>query len=189
MNRGSMTGWGHRDGAGRARRMVRGMTVAAAHGRLRLSCRLLAGTGSVLLAVTTLSHTARAQAGCRAQDVRIELSARQVGLMVGYMWGRGVLHDGAHVYPFSVRGGGMLSLGGARVSGQGCVRNLARIRDFNGTYWTVGGTATLGHGATGIDMENARGVDIRFSGRSHGAQLSGQVSRLYFHLAANAVQP
>ncbi|MDT8872853.1 hypothetical protein RAA17_21580 [Komagataeibacter rhaeticus] len=115
-----------------------GMTVAAAHGRLRLSCRLLAGTGSVLLAVTTLSHTARAQAGCRAQDVRIELSARQVGLMVGYMWGRGVLHDGAHVYPFSVRGGGMLSLGGARVSGQGCVRNLARIRDFNGTYWTVG---------------------------------------------------
>ena len=188
MNRGSMTGWWRCDGAGRAR-MARNAATAPAQGRLRLSCRFLAGAGAVLLAITARSHTAHAQAGCGDHDVRIELSARQVGVMVGYMWGRGILHDGPHAYPFTVHGGGMLSLGGARLSGQGCVRNLARIRDFNGTYWTVGGTATLGHGTAGIDMENARGVDIQFSGRSHGAQLSGQVSRLSFRLAANAAQP
>ncbi|WP_231850412.1 hypothetical protein [Komagataeibacter medellinensis] len=184
MNRGSMTGWWRCNGAGSAHGAG---GVWWMRGRAGLSYRFVAGACSVLLALTTLSHAARA--ACGEHDVRIELSARQVGVMVGYMWGRGVLHDGPHAYPFTVRGGGMLSLGGARMSGLGCVRNLARIRDFNGTYWTVGGTATLGRGTTGIDMENARGVDIQFAGRSHGAQLSGQVSRLYFRLAARQAQP
>ncbi|MCE2564531.1 hypothetical protein [Komagataeibacter sp. FNDCF1] len=174
--------WWRGNGAGSAPRRVFPC-------RGHLLGHVLGGVGLFALGACVVSHPARAYAECGAGDARIDLSVRQVSFMVGYVWGRGVLHDGVHDYPFTVRGGGMLSLGGAGLSGQGCVHNLARVSDFNGTYWTIGGTATIGHGPVGIVMENARGVDIRFSGRSHGAQLSGQVSRLHFHMQADRVQP
>ena len=73
----------------------------------------------------------------------------------------------------------MLSFGSASFVGTGCVRNLGRLKDLNGTYWTIGGDIAIGRGSIGIDMENARGVDIAFSGQAHGAHVAGQISRLY----------
>ncbi|GCE88713.1 hypothetical protein MSKU15_0314 [Komagataeibacter diospyri] len=139
--------------------------------------------GLLALAGFLASHgMARAQAGCADTDARIDMSAHQVGAGIGYLWGKGTLYDGTHTYPFTVRGGGAFSLGGIALSGQGCVRNLPRVRDFNGTYWTVGGTATLHHGTAGVVMENAHGVDINLKAKTRGAQVSGQVGRLSFHL-------
>ncbi|MCE2579451.1 hypothetical protein NO263_02585 [Gluconacetobacter entanii] len=132
--------------------------------------------------MTPLFLGTAAHAQCARSDAVIDMSAHQVGAGIGYLWGHGTLSDGAHSYRFTVRGGGALSLGGVSLSGRGCVRNLARVQDFNGTYWTVGGTATMNHGTAGIVMENGKGTDIDFHARTHGAQLSGQVSRLSFRL-------
>ncbi|WP_133258733.1 hypothetical protein [Novacetimonas cocois] len=137
-----------------------------------------------LMGFLLVHGTVQAREACASPDVRLTLSARQIGVGVGYLWGHGTLSEGGQTYRFTVRGGGMLSLGGMTLSGQGCARNLARLQDFNGTYWTVGGTATIHHGTAGIVMENARGVDIHLHANTRGAQLSGQVSRLSFHLTA-----
>ncbi|POF62834.1 hypothetical protein [Novacetimonas maltaceti] len=144
---------------------------------------------SALMIPLLLGVTTRAQAQCTRADAVIDMSARQVGIGIGYLWGHGTLSDRTHVYRFTVRGGGALSLGGASLSGRGCVRNLARVQDFNGTYWTVGGTATLHRGTAGIVMENGRGIDIDFHARTRGAQLSGQVSRLSFRLTPQPPAP
>ena len=138
-------------------------------------------TGLLALASFLALH-GTAQAACEATDARIELSAHHIAVGVGYMWGRGTLYDGTHAYPFTIRGGGMPSVGGMTLSGQGCVRNLARLQDFNGTYWSVGGTATIHHGTAGLVMENGRGVDINLVADTRGAFLSGQIARLSFRL-------
>ncbi|MBL7232604.1 hypothetical protein [Komagataeibacter oboediens] len=139
--------------------------------------------GLLALAGFLASHgTAHAQTGCADTDAWIDMSAHQVGAGIGYLWGQGTLHDGTNHYRFRVRGGGALNIGGIALSGRGCVRNLARVQDFNGTYWTAGGSATIHHGTTGVVMENARGVDINLHAQTRGAQLSGQVGRLSFRL-------
>ncbi|MBV1829189.1 hypothetical protein HNW77_03405 [Komagataeibacter sp. AV436] len=138
-------------------------------------------TGLVALASSLALH-GTAQATCAATDARIELSAHHVAVGVGYVWGQGTLYDGTHAYPFTIKGGGIPSVGGMALSGQGCVRNLGRLQDFNGTYWSVGGTATIHHGTAGLVMENGRGVDINLAARTRGALLSGQVARLSFRL-------
>lgn len=136
-----------------------------------------------LIAVLILSGQAMAKTACNtASDGQIEISMKEVGVAIGYMWGRGTLTYGGQRYPISVKGGGALALGGATVSGTGCIRNLSRLVDFEGTYWTVGGDIAVGSGPAGIVMENAKGVDISFSGHADGAHLSGQISRLYFKL-------
>ena len=134
-------------------------------------------TGLVVLASSLVFH-GTAQAACEATDARIELSAHHVAAGIGYVWGQGTLYDGTHAYPFTIRGGGMPSVGGMVMRAQGCVRNLGHLQDFNGTYWSVGGTATIHHGTAGLVMENARGVDINLVASTRGAFLSGQVARL-----------
>lgn len=136
-----------------------------------------------LIVASTLSGQAMAKTACdTASDGQIEISMKEVGAAIGYMWGRGTLTYGGQRYPISVKGGGALALGGAKVTGTGCVRNLSRLVDFEGTYWTIGGDAAVGSGPVGIVMENAKGVDMSFSGHAHGAHLSGQISRLYFKI-------
>lgn len=135
-----------------------------------------------LMMTLCLGNTALARAQCARPDIVMDMSAHQVSAGIGYLWGHGTLSDGAHVYRFTVRGGGAPGLGGMSMSGRGCVRNLARVQDFNGTYWTIGGTATLYRGTAGIVMENGRGIDIDFHGHTRGVQLSGQISRLSFRI-------
>ncbi|MFT8676105.1 MAG: hypothetical protein ABF990_13605 [Acetobacter sp.] len=135
-----------------------------------------------LLLALPLSGQAIAAKPCSPDDGRLELSMHGVSIAVGYMWGRGTLSYAGRTYPVSIKGGGMLSFGSASFVGTGCVRNLGRLKDFNGTYWTIGGDVALGRGPVGIDMENARGVDIAFSGHAHGAHVAGQISRLYLSI-------
>lgn len=133
-------------------------------------------------AILALSGTAKAHAVCKSTDPIIEFTARHIAIGFGYLWGHGTLYDGPHKYSLTIRGGGMPGVGGILLEGTGCVRNLARITNFNGTYWTVGGTATINHGTAGIVMENAQGVDIQINAKTKGAQLSGQIGRLCLHL-------
>lgn len=136
-----------------------------------------------LIVASTLCGQAMAKTACdTASDGQIEISMKEVGAAIGYMWGHGTLTYGGQRYPISVKGGGALALGSATVTGSGCVRNLSRLVDFEGTYWTVGGDVAIGSGPAGIVMENAKGVDMSFSGNTHGAHLSGQISRLYFKI-------
>lgn len=136
-----------------------------------------------LFVVSALSGQVMAKTACNtASDGQIEITMQEVGVAIGYMWGRGTLTYGGQRYPISVKGGGAFALGSAKVTGTGCIRNLSRLVDFEGTYWTVGGDVAIGAGPAGIVMENAKGVDMSFSGHANGAHLSGQISRLYFKL-------
>ncbi len=136
-----------------------------------------------LIMALALSGQAMAKTACNtASDGQIELSMQEVGAAIGYMWGRGTLIYGGQRYPISVKGGGAFALGGAKVTGKGCIRNLSRLVDFEGTYWTIGGDIAVGGGPAGIVMENAKGVDMSFSGHANGVHLSGQISRLYFKI-------
>ena len=143
-------------------------------------------TGLVsLIMASALAGQAMAKTACdTASDGQIEISMQEVGAAIGYMWGHGTLTYGGQRYPISVKGGGALALGSAKLTGTACVTNLSRLVDFEGTYWTIGGDIAAGNGPAGIVMENAKGVDISFSGHAKGVHLSGQVSRLYFKLDA-----
>lgn len=162
------------------------MSISSLSRRLAVLFMSFFRSGIVSLFVASaLTSQAMAKTECNtASDGQIEISMSEVGVAVGYMWGRGTLTYGGQRYPISVKGGGAFALGGAKVTGTGCIRNLSRLVDFEGTYWTIGGDVAVGGGAAGIVMENAKGVDMSFSGHASGAHLSGQISRLYFKIDA-----
>jgi len=96
----------------------------------------------------------------------------------GYSWGKGRLYFGTHSYPVKLHGGGAVGFGYSTLKGEGKVYNLARLSDFNGTYWSVRAEATIGKGRNVAVLDNNQGVDIKASMRTSGGHLAAAVMRL-----------
>ncbi|GBQ87770.1 hypothetical protein AA13595_2234 [Gluconacetobacter johannae DSM 13595] len=113
---------------------------------------------------------------------QISFSIKELDIGAGFTWGRGRLVYGGRTYDFTISGGGLVGVGFSRIEARGTIRNLTRLRDFDGTYWAVQGEATMGRGRGGKVMENNHGVDISLSTTTRGARLAAEAMRVTLHL-------
>jgi len=131
-----------------------------------------------LLAATLLSGGALAQTSQpptptqEKPDATFDYSGGTVAVGVGYTWGHGTLHFDGKDYPFSSNGMNVVNVGASSVTASGKVYHLTKIEDFPGTYFTMTAGVTLAGGATGVMMENQRGVRIEATSTNKGLQLS-----------------
>ncbi|GEB37591.1 hypothetical protein GLI01_16260 [Gluconacetobacter liquefaciens] len=108
---------------------------------------------------------------------------KEIGVGAGYTWGTGQLVYGGRSYDFTMSGGGLGSVGYSHIAGHGTVHNLARLQDFDGTYWAVQAEATMGRGVGSKLLENNHRVDINLTAATaSGARLSAEAMRITFHL-------
>lgn len=143
----------------------------------------------ILSAGLTLYALSLPAAICATPDLaavttgQITFKLKEVGVGAGYTWGTGHLLYGGRAYDFTMSGGGLGSLGYSHIEGHGTVRNLARLRDFDGTYWAVQAEATMGRGLGSKLMENNHQVDIELTATTAGgARLSAEAMRITLHL-------
>jgi lipid-binding SYLF domain-containing protein len=143
--------------------------------RRSFACCLAAIT---LLAVAALTTPSFAQA---SGHVRVKFV--KAGLLVGGGAGSGVLTYRGRNYPFSVSG---LSLGvtaGASVSRlEGWASGIREVRDFAGTYSSVGGGGALVGGAGAVHLRNEKGVTIALQGPKAGVEFAANLSEITISL-------
>lgn len=82
-----------------------------------------------------------------------------VGLVIGARWGDGTvtLEDGT-TFNFSMSGGSIADVGGSSTEFSGTVYNLEDLKDFEGTYTGVTGSAAVIKGAGGVSLTNSNCV-------------------------------
>lgn len=138
-----------------------------------------------LLAASLFSGAAllaQAPAQAATTDGTITLTATSAAVGVGFTWGRGVLHWHGHNYTFSVNGLNVAAVGYSKVVAHGQVHHLAHLHDFDGTYGSSTGEATLVNGIEGQALANTNGVEIEIKGTTRGAKLSGSVDGIQLKL-------
>ena len=109
-------------------------------------------------------------------------SVKEAGFGLGYVWGRGTLCYNGQPYGFEISGGGIVSLGFYAAEGQGTVKDLKRLDQFDGTYWTVGADAAIASGRGAASLENQYGVRLKVQMKARGAHLGASISRLRLKL-------
>ena len=95
----------------------------------------------------------------------------KAGFIVGVGGGQGMLVFQGRRYPLSVGGLSVgATIGASKASLVGRAYNLRRASDIAGTYTAVGGCAS------GIRLQNARGVVLELRGRNVGVEYNANVS-------------
>lgn len=140
---------------------------------------------SILLAASLLGAATFVVASpidAASTDGTITLAAKSAAVGVGWTWGSGALHWNGHTYSFSVKGLNIAAVGYSKVVSHGVVHNLKHLHDFDGTYGSSTGAATLGKGIEGQALINTNGVEILINGTTKGAALSGSVDGIQLAL-------
>ncbi|HYQ91085.1 MAG TPA: hypothetical protein VES89_03165 [Candidatus Competibacteraceae bacterium] len=102
----------------------------------------------------------------------IEFMANSAALGIGFSWGNGTLTYQGKVYPIKAEGLSLGSVGFSSVMGKGRVYNLKNLSDFDGTYAGAGANMTILAGGGDVVLKNAKGVELRLSTDTQGAQIS-----------------
>ncbi|MDL2171621.1 MULTISPECIES: hypothetical protein [Asaia] len=142
----------------------------------------LATTAHALPGMATSALPQEKTADAATPDSTISFSLKEVGGGLGYEWGKGSLHHNGRDYAFEIGGGGIASLGYITVKGTGTVKDLARLDQFDGTYWTVKADAAIGSGVGAAVLENQYGVKLNLTMSIKGAHVGASVMRLRFRL-------
>ncbi|WP_262298343.1 hypothetical protein [Microvirga sesbaniae] len=107
--------------------------------------------------------------------VHVEIA--RAGFIVGVGGGRGTLVFQGRRYPLSVGGLSVgATIGATKAELVGRAYNLRRPSDIAGTYTAVGGGVAAGGGASGVRLQNAKGVVLELRGRTIGLELNANVS-------------
>jgi hypothetical protein len=130
--------------------------------------RLIVG---VLVLVMALSLFGLVFAEEKKPDGTLKLSQGQVGVGIGWSWGKGVLTYKGKDYPFKVKGLSVGDVGITRAEAVGDVYNLKKIGDFNGNYTSAAAQGTLGGGAGASAMKNQNGVVLELKSTTQGLNL------------------
>jgi hypothetical protein len=110
-------------------------------------------------------------AGEKKPDATLRLSEGQVGVGIGWSWGKGVLtYKGKH-YPFKVEGLSVGDVGITKAEATGKVYGLKQLQDFTATYVSGAAEATAGVGAGATAMKNEKGVVIQLLPKTKGVNL------------------
>ena len=91
----------------------------------------------------------------------LEVTAREMRLILGGSSGKGVLRFRGHTYPFTFKAGSAGSIGMKEVVASGDVYFLKKIEDFPGVYAAITTGATAGKAGIGRSWyENEKGVRV-----------------------------
>ena len=101
----------------------------------------------------------------------------KAGFVVGVGGGSGTLVFNGRRYPLTVGGLSLgATIGASKASLVGRAYNLRQPSDIVGTYTAVGAGVTVAGGASGIRLQNAKGVVLDLRGRNIGLELNANVS-------------
>ena len=108
------------------------------------------------------------------------LSGGSVAIGIGYAWGHGTLYysKDQKEYKFKLSGVSVADVGGATITAEGEVYNLASPSDLGGDYSAVTAGATVVAGGSVAYLKNNKGVVIK---------LHSQTQGLRFNLSANGI--
>ena len=119
----------------------------------------------------------------QAQDATIQFDVFKAGFIVGGAGGSGTLNYKGKGYPLSVGGISIgVTIGVSQAELVGDVFNLSKPEDIAGTYNAVGGSAVLGGGVSGVELQNSKGVKLKVQGKSMGLEFSVELSGLEISL-------
>jgi len=104
-------------------------------------------------------------------DATLKLSEGQVGLGIGWSWGKGVLTFKGKDHPFKVKGLSVGDVGITSADATGNVYHLKKLSDFNGTYTSAAAEGTIGGGAGVTTMKNQNGVVINLKATTQGVNI------------------
>ena len=91
-------------------------------------------------------------------DATLKLTEGQVGLGIGWSWGKGTQNYKRKKYPFKVDGLSMGNVGITKAEAEGKVYNLKKLSDFGGNYVAATAEATLAVGAGATALQNDKNV-------------------------------
>lgn len=129
----------------------------------------------MVAAVMALAAALATPASAETGTVSFEIA--KAGFIVGVGGGSGTLVFKGRDYPLSVGGLSVgATIGASRASLVGRAINLRQASDIAGTYSAVGGAVAVAGGASGIRLQNARGVILELSGRNIGLEFNVNVS-------------
>ena len=139
-----------------------------------LTSRRVLGCGLAVL-LATLAPALLAPSWAATGAVRVEIF--KAGFIVGVGGGRGTLVFQGRRYPLSVGGLSFgATIGASKADLTGRAYNLRQASDIAGTYTAVGAGVAVAGGASGIRLQNAKGVVLELRGRNIGLELNANVS-------------
>jgi hypothetical protein len=108
------------------------------------------------------------------------LSGGVIAVGIGYSWGHGTLYNSKDQkeYKFKISGVSIADVGGAGITAEGEVYNLARPADLGGDYAAVTAGVTIIEGGSIAYLKNDKGVVIK---------LHSQTGGVRFNLSANGM--
>jgi len=109
------------------------------------------------------------------------LSDGSVAIGIGYTWGHGTLYNSKDQkqYKFKLSGVTVADVGGAGITAEGEVYNLATPTDLSGNYSAATAGLTIIEGGSVAYLKNDKGVVIK---------LHSQTGGLRFNLSANGMR-
>ncbi|QPF93622.1 hypothetical protein IC761_10290 [Bradyrhizobium commune] len=112
-----------------------------------------------------------------AGHVRVKIV--KAGLLVGGGAGSGTLTYRGKTYPFTISGLSFGITAGATIGRfDGWASGIGEVRDFAGTYSSVGGGFALVGGVNGVHLRNEKGVTIVLQGPKAGLELAANISAI-----------
>jgi hypothetical protein len=123
-------------------------------------------------ALAALTIMAAAPSSSQAATGSVRLHIVKVGFIIGVGGGTGRLYFNHHVYPLSLGGIGIGSLGVAAVDLVGTASNLHSPYDIIGTYSVAGAGGSFVGGAAVATLQNEKGVVLQVRGAQAGFQVS-----------------
>ena len=132
----------------------------------------VAATAAIAAAAATSPAAAQGKA-----DGTVELTIWRAGFIIGGSGGSGTLEFKGNGYHLAVGGVSIgATIGVARAEFVGEVFNLKQASDIEGTYTAVGASGAVAGGGGVAELQNARGVKLRISGRQIGLMVSIDLS-------------
>jgi hypothetical protein len=108
------------------------------------------------------------------------LSGGVIAVGIGYSWGHGTLYNSKDQkeYKFKISGVSVADVGGAGITAEGEVYNLASPADLAGDYSAVTAGVTIIEGGSVAYLKNGNGVVIKLHSQTDGVR---------FNLSANGM--
>src|SRR5580658_6927195 len=129
----------------------------------------------VALAADNTSPPAPAVAEGSIPSGYVWFSGGTVALGIGYTWGHGTLYDSKDQkqYKFKLSGVSIADVGGAGITAEGEVYNLANPADLSGNYSAVTAGLTIGAGGSVAYLKNDQtGVVIKLHSQTGGLRFN-----------------
>ncbi len=139
--------------------------------------------GSAAISACLLVTSASSASVHAHPTAKIKISITQGGLIIGGTSGEGYVRYHRRNYPViigGVRFGAIIGATRAELSGR--ISNLTRLSDVEGTYTSIGASASAGSGKNYQQFRNDRGVHMVLYGLQDGLELSLDVGGMTIRL-------